>query len=577
MVGKLVIGTELDTKSFEKQIEEVEYRLKQIDEELAHKKELKLDSRTIKEYELEAEKLNNQLNSLYKKQRRINNQGFNNMKQSIENVGNSINGVIKKVTRWGLAIFGVRSAYLAIRSSMSILSESDENLKTNIDYIRWALANTLKPIIEWIVNAVYTILQLIGQIVQLFTGYNIFQNSGIKDYQKAMKSSSKSAKELKKTIASFDELNVLQDNTNSGTSGITPNADLSQLGKVPEWMENLLKAKDFIGEILPIILSIFAILFKIKKLGIFLAIMGIYKTIQSIIKWLKEPTFENFMGILQGIALTVTGIAIAFGAWPVAIGAALALVVTTIIKNWDKIKEWLWGFVEWIDTSFRETLRKLFGPIGDIVADAFKLGVETIIKTFDGLIQSLKRIYNGIIMITQGDLVGGLKEIFGGMIDILLWPFNTLINFIKGLWDTISKPIKTLVDNIKKALGFEVDMKYKFSAGGGGAGAYGGGGGGGGFNRAKGGVFYPSKLPKLAVGGIINRPGPGVPYNGAIIGERGAEAVVPLTDTQQMELLGATIGRNITIELTNITELDGRQIARKVDKIQQNNNFVLNR
>jgi hypothetical protein len=44
-----------------------------------------------------------------------------------------------------------------------------------------------------------------------------------------------------------------------------------------------------------------------------------------------------------------------------------------------------------------------------------------------------------------------------------------------------------------------------------------------------------------------------------------------------MELLGSTIGKYISINLTNITELDGRQIARKVEQINQNNNFVLNR
>jgi hypothetical protein len=102
-------------------------------------------------------------------------------------------------------------------------------------------------------------------------------------------------------------------------------------------------------------------------------------------------------------------------------------------------------------------------------------------------------------------------------------------------------------------------------------------GGRSGSGRAKGGIFYPSKLPKLAVGGIINQPGRGVPYNGAYIGERGAEAVVPLTDSQQMSLLGEAIGRYITVNLTNITKLDGRQIARKVDKVNQSNDFVFNR
>ena len=572
MQNKLVIGTELDTKSFDKQIEHVEEQLASIDAMLSKKEVLKLSSEQVEKAELEAEKLNNQLNDLYKKQAKINNQGFTNMNKTIDSAGKSISKVIKKVSKWALAIFGVRSAYLGIRSAMSILSESDETLKANIDYIRWALANMLKPIIEWIINAVYTILQLIGQIVQLFTGYNIFQNSGIKDYKKAMKDSNKSAKELKKTIAGFDEMNVLTDNSNNGGGG-TPTQNLANLGQTPEWMTNLYKIKDFIGEIAPIIAIIFAILGKIKGLGLYVAIYGIYKMIKAIKKWLKEPTFENFLGILQGIATTVAGIAIAFGAWPVAIGSALALVVVTVIKNWDKIKEAIMNGVQWL----KNWLEKYFGLIGKVIGDAFEGAVKFIINAFDGIIQPIKKVYDGIIKITQGDFQGGIKEIFGGIYDLLTWPFRTFIDWIKHLWeDYIKRPIQTIVNNIKKALGFKVDMEYKFSAEGGGSGSYGGGGGGGGA-RAKGGIYYPSKLPKLSVGGIINNPGAGVPYNGAIIGERGAEAVVPLTDSQQMALLGEAIGKYININVTNITELDGRQIARKVDKIQQNNNFVLNR
>ena len=69
MDGQVVIGAKLDTKSFEKQIKEVEYQLEQLDYELSHAKELKLDSRTIKEYELKAEKLTNQLTTLKQKTR----------------------------------------------------------------------------------------------------------------------------------------------------------------------------------------------------------------------------------------------------------------------------------------------------------------------------------------------------------------------------------------------------------------------------------------------------------------------------------------------------------------------------
>jgi len=95
--------------------------------------------------------------------------------------------------------------------------------------------------------------------------------------------------------------------------------------------------------------------------------------------------------------------------------------------------------------------------------------------------------------------------------------------------------------------------------------------------RAKGGIFYPSKLPKLAVGGIINQPGRGVPYHGAYIGERGAEAVVPLTDSQQMALLGETIGKYITMNATVPVYIGNRLVAREMKRINAEDDFAFNR
>ena len=84
--------------------------------------------------------------------------------------------------------------------------------------------------------------------------------------------------------------------------------------------------------------------------------------------------------------------------------------------------------------------------------------------------------------------------------------------------------------------------------------------------------------PHLASGGIINRPGRGIPLatGGAIAGERGREAVVPLTDSQQMAYLGREIAKNVVINLTNVTELDGRQLARSVTQVMSDMNFASN-
>ena len=82
---------------------------------------------------------------------------------------------------------------------------------------------------------------------------------------------------------------------------------------------------------------------------------------------------------------------------------------------------------------------------------------------------------------------------------------------------------------------------------------------------------------KFAKGGIINMPGRGVPLLNAVGGEKGQEGIVPLTDSQQMELLGHAIGKYVNINLTNITKLDNRQIAKEQRKINAQNDFAFNR
>ncbi|MBR2245678.1 MAG: hypothetical protein IJ880_01405 [Bacilli bacterium] len=207
--GWVTIGFKGDTKQLEKDIQTEERRLKQFEKEseklTQQKAKLQID---LEDYEKQKQLIEettkqnmmfastekgkkrifaeenesmtslnqkyskqiNQLNEIEDKlQRNAYQQGLINnnisemnreLRQSkgLENIKNSMEGIIKKVKRWALAIFGVRSAYMFVRQAMSTLSESDEQLATNIEYIKWALATTIKPIIEWIVKAVYTVL-----------------------------------------------------------------------------------------------------------------------------------------------------------------------------------------------------------------------------------------------------------------------------------------------------------------------------------------------------------------------------------------------------------------------------------
>lgn len=84
-------------------------------------------------------------------------------------------------------------------------------------------------------------------------------------------------------------------------------------------------------------------------------------------------------------------------------------------------------------------------------------------------------------------------------------------------------------------------------------------------------------LPRLAKGGIINMPGRGVPVGSAIAGERGQEAVLPLTDSQQMALLGEAIGKYITINANITNTMNGRVISRELQRINNESDFAFNR
>lgn len=71
-------------------------------------------------------------------------------------------------------------------------------------------------------------------------------------------------------------------------------------------------------------------------------------------------------------------------------------------------------------------------------------------------------------------------------------------------------------------------------------------------------------------------PNKGTMIGGAIVGESGAEGVIPLTDTQAMETLGETIGKYITINANIVNKMNGRTISKELIQVQNNQNFAYN-
>ena len=545
MDGYVTIGTELDTKSFDAQIDYVESQLQEIEDKLKQA-DMGFEVGDTMKLEAQYEKLSQKLSTLKQKKESLNKTDLSNVQKSIENIGKSTSNTIKQVGRWVLGIFAIESAYGFVRQAITSVSSYNEQIKNDVEYIKFALASSLQPVIEGLIQLAYKLLTYVNYIAQAWFGVNLFANASAK----AMNKGAKSAEKMKKSLAGFDEMNIMQDTTGGGAGdGATaPSIDLSQWqGEIPSWIQWIADNKDIvIAGLLGIAGGLTAVSFGLKPiqgLGIGLILAGIILLIQRIIDFIKDPSWDNFLTILQGIALVVAGIAILMNGWIVALIALGVAIVTYVIQNWDKVKEILGQVGSWIYDNIIKPVADFFVNLWQGIKDGVGSAVQWVKDKFSSIVSFFSDLISKIVGLfkTIGTKVGNA---IGSAFKIVI---NGVLKSIENILNFPIKSINKLIDVINAVPGINIKTLPTFS------------------------------LPRLAVGGIVNMPGRGVPVGGAITGEAGREGVIPLTDSQAMETLGATIGKYININLTNITKLDNRQIAKEQKKINAQNDFAFNR
>lgn len=473
-------------------MEEIEHKLKKAD--------MGFEVGDTQKLEAQYSKLARKLDSLNKKQQELNKSDLSNLRKNIDNVGSGISKTVSKVGKWALAVFAVSSAYSLVNNAMSTLTQYDDQMQSNLQYIQYALASTLKPLIEIILNLVVKLLQYVNYIAQVWFGINLFGSA--KDFKSMADSSKKTAKNVKETkkslVGGIDEITNLDpdknDSSNSGAdSGIKmPSFDLNSMdGPVPSWLQWIVDNKDLI---LSVMAGVTAGLLAwklglkgLKSLGLGIAIAGIVYTIQAVIDYLKDPSWQNFGKIITGIGVAIAGVAIMFEAWPVVVAGVIVALIGIIVSNWEKIKEFFLNIAKWFENNLGE-----FGKfIGSNIRD--------ILSVFDSLFTGIKQIFDGIIKIAKGDFAGGLKSIFKGLANALI----SIVNLVIAGINNVIAPIRGLIVAAGKVTGKKWTMSN---------------------------IKIPT-IPKLAKGGIVNNPGKGVNMGSYVAGERGAEAVLPLQNS----------------------------------------------
>ena len=519
------------------------------------------------------------------------------LKASFNGVGSSIQGAVKHVTRLALGIFGARSAFMALRRASSDLANYDQQYGANLEYIRYALTQMIAPVLQWIVRLAATLLGYINAIAQAWFGINLFARGSAESFNKmkaGASGASKAVKEIKKQLAGFDEINMLTDQSDTGTKagggGIaTPDFDLSAMqAEPPEWLKWIIDHKD---EILSVLAGIAGGLLAIKlgatglqALGIGAMITGILWTIQALKDYLEAPTWENFGRIIQGIGIFLAGLLGIILGFPGVVVGVVVFIVGTIIKHWETIRTFLQGGIDWLKGK-SDWVHQMFGNVIGSIYDYFVARFQAILNFANGWFSSLKQIFDGFIKFFKGVFTGnwelafeGLKQIVSGFVNNIINVFNYVMSFLRdrvALWgnvvgkafggafktvvnavlrtieNTLNTPIRAinrLIDVINAVPGINLGHLNTFD------------------------------LPRLKTGAIINMPNRGTLVGGgsAIAGEAGREGILPLDDRQAMAQLGAEIGRHVLINLTNITQMNGRVIGREVKQVLNEQDFAFN-
>lgn len=400
----------------------------------------------------------------------------NKLKESFNNVGGSIEKTVKKASKLALAIFGIRSAYMLLRRASSDLASYDEQYATNLEYIRWVLTQTIAPVLRWIVSIVATILQYIYAILNAWFGIGNKLNLSAKAFQKmkgGASGTSKAVKEIKKELAGFDEINMLSANGDTGGGGAgggiaSPDFDLGSNVKIPDWLQWIIDNRDLILAILAgMVAGIEAIkrgLGGIKALGIGVLVTGIIRLIQNLIKYLKDPSWENFGKIISDIGLIILGVGVIIGGLPAIVSGVVIAIYGLVVSNWEKIRAKLQQGINWLREK-SDWVKEHFGIVGQFIYDYFVNKLQNLLNVFNFIVTTTKSIFDGLINFIKGVYNGGWTYIQNQISQVASTVKSRIIDPIKNLFSQMWENVKNGFTNAYWNIRYTFDNIKNFIAG----------------------------------------------------------------------------------------------------------------
>lgn len=360
-----------------------------------------------------------------------------------------------------------------------------------------AIGNIFIPILQKILPIAIAVLHIVREladaIAKLFhfklteIDYSGVGNlaSGAEDAAAGFDDATSAAKELKKSVMGFDELNILNGNTASGSgsagmpSGSGFDFELPEYGFLNDVSKQADEVTQKLKNALPWILAIGAGLaaWKLgpklgldfqKTIGLAVGIFGALTLVQNILDSIVNGvTEENMTGMIFGMTLAVTGLYVALG--PVAGGiTAIVSGLAVLAVAFSDAEKSGWNFQNQM-LAIAGILAAGVG-IGILIGSWIPLLIAMIaalllsitVSTGHGqeLISGVKETLQGFIDFFAGIFTGdtertakGIEKIFSGLKGIIGSVIDGIRDWLNGLLDWIDKKtngkLKPLITGIK--------------------------------------------------------------------------------------------------------------------------------
>lgn len=360
-----------------------------------------------------------------------------------------------------------------------------------------AIGNIFIPILQKILPIAIAVLRIVREladaIAKLFhfklteIDYSGVGNlaSGAEDAAAGFDDATSAAKELKKSVMGFDELNILNGNaaSGSGSAGVSGGSgfdfELPEYGFLNDVSKQADEVTQKLKNALPWILAIGAgfAAWKLgpklgldlqKTIGLAVGIFGALTLVQNILDAIVNGvTEENMTGMIFGMTLAVTGLYVALG--PVAGGiTAIVSGLAVLAVAFSDAEKSGWNFQNQM-LAIAGILAAGVGigiligswiPLLIAMIAALLLSITTSTGHGQELINGVKETLQGFIDFFAGIFTGdtertakGIEGIFSGLKGIIGSVIDGIRDWLNGLLDWIDKKtngkLKPLITGIK--------------------------------------------------------------------------------------------------------------------------------